>query len=65
MIAAPGKPPKKEEEDLEEEPGFFQRFRVPVVLGVVLLLGAGMVLLFGKKAEPKRKASVSMVSLMP
>jgi len=65
MIAEPGKPPKKEEEDLEEEPGFFQRFRVPVVLGVVLLLGAGMFLLFGKKAEPKRKASVSMVSLMP
>lgn len=49
----------------EDTPGFFQRHRVAVIVAAVLLAGGVAFLVFGRKAEPKRKASVSMVSIMP
>ncbi len=65
MITEPGKPAQQKEDEPDDEPGFFQRYRVLIIVGVVLLLGAGLFLVSGKKSQPKRKSSVSMVNIMP
>ncbi|MEX1117958.1 MAG: TonB family protein [Terrimicrobiaceae bacterium] len=51
--------------DDEEEPGFFKKYRVPIILGVVVALGAGAWALMPKEKPKKRTASVSMVNIMP
>lgn len=50
----------------EDEAGFFQKWRWPLVAGAVLVLGAGTWWMVGKDDKPAPKtASVSMVNLMP
>lgn len=56
------------DEDEEEEPGFFAKFRAPIIAAVVVGLGAGAWFLFFKGEEkPKKRASssVTMVTLPP
>jgi periplasmic protein TonB len=43
---------------------FFQRFRVPIIIGAVVLLG-GLVVAFLPKGQTKKKPEVSMVNIMP
>lgn len=53
------------ETDQDDEPGFFQRFRVLIVLGVLLMTGAGAYFAFQPKKETKKKAAATTVSIMP
>jgi protein TonB len=53
-----------EPEDLDE-PGLFRRYRVAIIGVVVVAIGAGAYLAFREPAKPKKKASVSMVNIMP
>jgi len=48
----------------EPTPSFFQRFRVPIIVGAVVVLG-GLAFAFMPKQEAKKKSSVSMVNIMP
>jgi len=49
----------------QDPPGFFQRFGVWIAVGVVAVLGGGAWMVFAPKEKPKKKANVSMVSVMP
>ncbi len=51
----------------DDDPGFFQKFRVPIIVGgLVVVAVAGWFLFFSKGEKPKKKSSsVSMVTLMP
>jgi TonB family protein len=53
--------------DDDDEPGFFAKFRVPIVLFALVAIAAGTWFVFFKKADkPKKKAaSISMVNIMP
>jgi len=53
--------------DDDDEPGFFAKFRVPIVLFTLVAIAAGTWFAFFNKAEkPKKKsAPISMVSIMP
>ena len=51
-------------ENEEPTPSFLQRFRVPIIVGGVIVLG-GLAFFFMPKSEPKKKQNVSMVSIMP
>src|SRR5882757_5899371 len=53
------------EERQQDEAGFFQRHRIAVVVGVVVLLGGLAYHVFGGKTETKRKVPMSVVSIVP
>ncbi|HEY8900651.1 MAG TPA: hypothetical protein VIM61_09585, partial [Chthoniobacterales bacterium] len=50
----------------DEEPGFFQRFRVPIIIGGLVLIGGIAFAVTGKHDAPKRKTpQVVSISLPP
>lgn len=54
------------EPEEQDEPGFLRRYRVVLILGVLALVGGIVFLNMGKQDAPKKKkASVSMVNIMP
>lgn len=48
-----------------EEQGFLRRYRFVIVAGVIVLIGVAVWFSLGSKSEPKRKAPVSVVNIMP
>jgi len=48
-----------------DEPGFFQRHRGVLIGAGVVLIGAGVFFGLNQKPHPKKRASVSMVDIMP
>lgn len=48
----------------EPAPSFFQRFRLPIIIGGMVVLG-GLAFVFMPKQEAKKKPAVSMVNIMP
>lgn len=54
-------------DDEDDEPGFFQKFRIPIIALVCIAIGGGVWFAFFNKAEkPKKKSSsVSLVTIMP
>lgn len=51
--------------DEDDEPTFFQRHRVAVIAGIVVLGGIAAYFVFTQKPAPKKKASTSIVAIMP
>jgi len=52
-------------QDKDEDPGFFKKFRAPIIIVVILALGAGAWALMPKEKPKKRASTVSMVNIMP
>lgn len=52
-------------EDDEEEPGFFTRFRVPLIVAGVLLLATAGWLVFGNSKPAKKKSETRIVAIAP
>ncbi len=53
------------EADDQDDPGFFRRYRVAIIVGAVLVLCAGAYFAFGGKSETKKKPKSNVVSIMP
>jgi TonB family protein len=53
------------QDDEDDQPGFFKKYRMVIIIGVLAAIGAGAWALAPKDKPRKKSSSVSMVNIMP